>query len=401
MIKAWREGINVAPQLRQYFAKLGELFRRHKEVTLVATASLLILVAFIDYITGVDFSFSIFYLVPISVVSWYVGLRAGVLASMAGAVLWFIVDSVLGGHLYENPAAGYWNSLVRFGFFIIVTLTLSRLRSSLEAIRSHTDELTMAYTELDRARKEQLIIKDQILSHVSHELRTPLTSVHQFITILLDGLAGEIRKEQKDYLQIALRNVDQLSKMIDDLLESTRADSGKWHFEPEPMNLQVILEELVQTFDSAASEKKISLATEIGRNLPSLWADPNRVHQVLLNLLDNALKFTPEGGAIKVRAGVFEKDPAFVCVSVADTGPGISLEDQEMLFQRLYQKDEASPTSRKGLGLGLYICKEIVSRHKGTIWVVSQIGRGSTFSFTLPVYFPGSQAAAPPVGGSS
>ena len=390
----------MAPQLRQYFAKLGELFRRHKEVTLVATASLLILVAFIDYITGVDFSFSIFYLVPIAVVAWYVGLRAGVLASVAGAVLWFIVDSVLGGHLYENPAAGYWNSLVRFGFFIIVAVTLSRLRGSLEAIRSHTDELTMAYTELDRARKEQLIIKDQILSHVSHELRTPLTSVHQFITILLDGLAGEIREEQKDYLQIALRNVDQLSQMIDDLLESTRADSGKWHFEPEPMNLQVILEELVQTFDSAASGKKISLATEIDRNLPSLWADPNRVRQVLLNLLDNALKFTSQGGAIKVRAGVFEKDPAFVCVSVADTGPGISPEDQEMLFQRLYQKDEAGPTSRKGLGLGLYICKEIVSRHKGTIWVVSQIGRGSTFSFTLPVYSPSSEAAAPPAGGS-
>lgn len=390
----------MVPQLRQYFAKLGELFGRHKEVTLVATASLLILVAFIDYITGVDFSFSIFYLVPIAVVAWYVGLRAGVLASVAGAVLWFIVDSVLGGHLYENPAAGYWNSLVRFGFFIIVTVTLSRLRGSLEAIRSHTDELTMAYTELDRARKEQLIIKDQILSHVSHELRTPLTSVHQFITILLDGLAGEIGKEQKDYLQIALRNVDQLNKMIDDLLESTRADSGKWHFEPEPMNLQVILEELVQTFDSAAVGKKISLATEVGQNLPRLWADRDRVRQVLLNLLDNALKFTPEGGAIKVRAGVFEHDPAFVCISVADTGPGISPEDQEKLFRRLYQKNEANTSSRKGLGLGLYICKEIVSRHKGTIWVASQPGRGSTFSFTLPVYSPSSEAAAPPAGGS-
>jgi signal transduction histidine kinase len=391
----------VAPQLRRHFAKLDELFKQHKEVTLVTAAILLILVAFIDYITGVDFSFSIFYLFPISVVAWYVGLRAGVLASVAGAVLWFIVDSVLGEHLYENPAAGYWNTLVRFGFFIIVTVTLSRLRSSLEAIRSHTDELTMAYTELDRARKEQLIMKDQILSHVSHELRTPLASVHQFITILLDGLAGEIRKEQKDYLQIALQNVNQLNKMIDDLLESARADSGKWHFKPEPMNLQVILEGLVQTFDSAAVGKKITLAIEVGQNLPSLLADPDRVRQVLLNLLDNALKFTPEGGAIRVRAGVFEQDPAFVCISVADTGPGISPEDQEKLFQRLYQKDEASASSRKGLGLGLYICKEIVSRHKGTIWVASQPGRGSTFFFTLPVYSPSSQSASPPTEGSS
>jgi len=391
----------VALKLRQYIAKIGGLFKRHKEVTLVAAGALLIFVAFIDYITGVDFSFSIFYLVPISVVAWSVGLRAGVLASVAGAGLWFIVDSVLGGHLYENPAAGYWNSLVRFGFFIVVTVTLSRLRRSLEAIRSHTDELALAYTELDRARKEQLIMKDQILSHVSHELRTPLASVHQFITILLDGLAGEMRKEQQDYLQIALRNVNQLDKMIDDLLESTRTDSGKLHFEPEPMNLPVILEELIQTFASAASAKKISLATEVGQSLPGLWADPVRVRQVLLNLLDNALKFTPEGGAIRVRAGVFEKDPAFIRISVADTGPGISLEDQERLFQRLYQKNEANTSSRKGLGLGLYICKEIVSRHQGSIWVASQPGGGSTFSFTLPVYLPSSPSAAPSLKRSS
>ena len=179
----------MASETQRLLTRVSGLLKAHKTLALAAAAALLVLFAFVDYITGIDFSFSIFYLIPIMLVAWYVGVRAGVLASIVGAVLWFIVDSILGGHVYESPAAGYWNSLVRFGFFIIVTVILSRLRGSLETIRSRSEDLVLAYTELDRVRKEQLVMKDQILSHVSHELRTPLAAVHQFISILLDGLA--------------------------------------------------------------------------------------------------------------------------------------------------------------------------------------------------------------------
>ena len=357
-------------------------------------------ITFIDYITGVDYSLSIFYLLPISLVAWYAGFGAGIIASAVGAVLWFIVDSVLGGHAYASPAAGYWNSLVRFGFFIIVTTILSRLKRSLEATRARTVDLALSYAKLDRARKEQLIIKDQLLSHVSHELRTPLTSVHQFLTILLDGVAGEMGREQKDYLEIAVKNVNQLNKMIDDLLEGTRIDSGKLHLQPEPMHFQVVLDDLIQTWHSVAAKKDISLTTEVRPNLPPLYADPDRIRQVLLNLLDNAIKFTPEGGAVKVKAEVYETDPEFVRISVTDTGPGIRPELQDRLFQRLYQIEDVHTESRKGLGLGLYICREIISRHKGKIWAVSPPGGGSTFYFTLPVYSPGPPTAAPPREGS-
>jgi signal transduction histidine kinase len=387
-------------QIDRHLAKLGVLFQRHKEVSLTTTAALLVLIAFVDYVTGVDYSLSIFYLVPISLVAWYVGFGAGVLASAASAVLWYVVDSVLAGHVYVSPAAGYWNSLVRFGFFIIVAMILSRLKRSLEATRSRTEDLAVAYAKLDRATKEQLIVKDQLLSHVSHELRTPLTSVHQFITILRDGVAGEIGKEQKDYLEIALKNVNQLNKMIDDLLEGTRIDSGKLHFKPEPLRFAVLLDDLIHTQHSLASEKEISLTTAVAPNLPTIYADPDRVRQVLLNLLDNAIKFTPEGGAVSVRAGVYEQDPAFVCISVSDTGPGIHPDVQERLFQRLYQVEDVHIASRKGLGLGLYICREIISRHKGKIWVVSRPGSGSTFYFTLPAYSLSPPPTAPPGEGS-
>jgi signal transduction histidine kinase len=375
--------------IARHLVKLGDLFKRHKEVSLTTAFALLVGIAFIDYITGVDYSFSIFYLLPISLVAWYAGLGAGVIASAVGAVLWYIVDSVMAEHVYASPAAGYWNSLVRFGFFIIVSTILTRLKKSLETTRARTVDLALSYASLDKARKEQLIIKDQLISHVSHELRTPLNSVHQFLTILLDGVAGEMGGEQKDYLQIALKNVNQLNKMIDDLLEGTRIDSGKLQLMPEPMRVQVVLDDLVQTLNSLFSREEISLTTEIDPHLPAIHADPDRVRQVLLNLLDNAVKFTPEGGAVKVKAEVYRRDPAFVCVSVSDTGPGIRPEVQDKLFQRLSQIEDFHRESRRGLGLGLYICREIISRHGGEIWVTSQPGAGSTFSFTLPIYSPG------------
>ncbi len=386
-------------QINRTAAKFGELFRRHKGVALVTAAVLLAIIAYLDYITSIELSFSIFYLIPISLVAWYVGLRAGLLTSVVGAVIWFTLDTVIGGHLYSNPSAKYWNALVRFGFFIVVTVILSRLKISMGAIQAQSREMAVAYAELDRVRKEQLIMKDRILSHVSHELRTPLTALHQFVTILLDGLAGDINAEQKEYLAIALKNANQLNEMIDDLLDSARIDSGKMLFHPEAVSLQAIMGEIHLTLRSMASDKKISLTVEIDADLPCLYADPVRVRQVLLNLLDNALKFTPEGGVIKVRGGMFERDPGFVCVSVTDTGPGISPEGQKNLFQRLHQEDNAGAASRKGLGLGLFISKEIISRHHGNIWVDSQPGRGTTFYLTLPVEAYHLHAATEPAKG--
>jgi signal transduction histidine kinase len=376
----------------RHLARLDNLFKHSRALVWTSALVLLAAVSLIDYFTGTEVSLSIFYLIPIILVAWYVGLRAGAMGSVIGAVLWFIMDSLLGEHHYLNPATGYWNSLVRFGFFIIVAVILSRLNHSLKSIRSRTEELALAYAELDRIRKEQLIMKDQILSHVSHELRTPLTAVHEFTVILRDGLAGPVNEEQKEYLQIALKNIKQLNRMIEDLIESAKVDAHRLQFNPERVSFRPVLDEVLRTLRSVASEKKISLTTDVLTDLPALHADPDRVRQVMLNLLDNALRFTPERGTITIRAGVFDQAPAFVCISVTDTGPGISPEIQKRLFQRLYQGDEAGAASRKGLGLGLYICKEIVSRHKGKIWVTSQPGQGSTFYFTLPVFLPNPEA---------
>lgn len=240
--------------------------------------------------------------------------------------------------------------------------------------------------ELEQTRQQQLITKDQFLSHVSHELRSPLTAIHQFVTIVLDGLAGKINSEQREYLEIATRNVNQLRSMIGDLLEATRIQSATHTLEPECVSLVGLIPDTVGMMEASASAKRIVMDIDLAGYLPYVHADANRVRQVLINLIDNAIKFTPEGGTIRIRAGVSRDDPGFMQMSVSDTGCGIGPEAVDHVFDRHFQEPNGVEMSRKGLGLGLYLCKEIVSRHGGRIWVESKLGYGSAFCFTLPAF---------------
>src|SRR6202049_2406117 len=239
---------------------------------------------------------------------------------------------------------------------------------------------------LEQIRQDQMRFKDEFLSHVSHELRSPLTAIKQFTNILLGGLAGELNKEQREYAQIVLRNIRQLQSMIDDLLEVTRLETGKLTVEPERLSILMAVTDSFNTLEGSARGKRITLSYDLPPNLPSAHADQTRVRQILIILLDNRIKFTPEGGSVTIRAGVYEKDSRFVLVEVSDTGVGISTEITEEIFERLYQVSERTEASRKGLGLGLYICKELVMRQGGRIWATRRRPKGSTFSFTLPVF---------------
>ena len=239
---------------------------------------------------------------------------------------------------------------------------------------------------LDMSRKQQLQFKDEFLSHVSHELRTPLSSIHQFVTILLDGLAGDVPLEQREHLTTVLGSANQLLTMIDDLLEATRAESGKLRVEVRCIGVNDVVQQAVTMLRATANEKRISLEMKVESGIPLVSADPERVLQILINLIDNALKFTPAGGSVVVKASLMPKDMDYVCISVADTGRGVSPESKHVIFERLYQDPSSSINSRKGLGLGLYIVQELVRLHGGRIWVESRLGCGSIFSFTLPLF---------------
>ena len=257
------------------------------------------------------------------------------------------------------------------------------------ALRHAMDRQRMQ-TESDRMRNLQLQLRDDFLSHVSHELRSPLTSIYSFTTIVADGLAGETSPQQGDCLQIVLRNVRQLQAMIEDLLEVTQVQEGKLSIELEAVSLGEAIEYAVDTRKGVAKEKEIVVSVQCSAGLPMAYANATRVRQVLTILLDNALKFTPVGGLVNVEAGIHQKNEGFLLVKVSDTGCGIAPETVERVFGHLYQLSdlaiESCRAGRKGLGLGLQIAKELVTRLGGEIWVNSELQKGSHFFFTLPVF---------------
>ena len=236
-------------------------------------------------------------------------------------------------------------------------------------------------TELRLARDAQLAQKDFFLSHVSHELRGPLAVVHQFASLLADGIAGELNAEQRDLMTVLIGNAGQLKAMIDDLLLAGRADRDAVVIEPETLEPAPLLVETATAFRPAAAERGLTLVHD-PCPLPRVVADPKRVREILINLVDNALKFTPRDGRVTVAAAAEE---GFVRFAVHDTGCGIDAAALPHVFDRFYQAEQSDSISRNGLGLGLYVCRDLVRRQGGELTAASEVGTGTTMSFTLPL----------------
>jgi len=239
-------------------------------------------------------------------------------------------------------------------------------------------------------RQQQLEFKNKFLSHVSHELRTPLTCIHQYVTLLLDGLAGPISPDQTDHLKTVLKSVNQLHAMIRDLLEATRADSGKLRVAPRCIAIGELIQQAIAMMRPAATEKRIGLEVVLDQTIPLVLADPDRTLEVLINLIDNAIKFTPPDGSVVVKASMVETDPTAVYLSVSDTGRGLPQEALPLVFERLYQDPNAVDGNRAGLGLGLFIAKEIVTLHGGRMWVASREAAARSRSPCRSIPWPGS-----------
>jgi signal transduction histidine kinase len=250
----------------------------------------------------------------------------------------------------------------------------------------HAIEGHRMQAESDRVQLLQLQLKDEFLSHVSHELRSPLTSIYSFSSIIADGLAGQTSPQQDEYLQIILRNVSQLQVMIDDLIMVVQAQTGKLSVELFPTSVSDAIVYAVDTLRQAAVVKGITVTFNPSATLRSAYADPARLRQILTILLDNAVKFTPTGGEVKIGVQLFEDDPNFLRVDVSDTGRGISPMAAERIFERLYQVSDSGEAGRNGLGLGLYIAQDLVARQGGKIWVTSELQQGSHFFFIVPVF---------------
>jgi two-component system, sensor histidine kinase and response regulator len=267
-----------------------------------------------------------------------------------------------------------------------------------KAAEEHAAELAREEAraeEIARLGQQALELRDDFLSHVSHELRSPLNSIYSFSSIIADGLAGKTTNEQDEYLLIILKNIRQLQAMIEDVLAVTASKNGKLSVVPKEISISEAILDAVHTCEASAREKGINLSCSTPLGLPSVYADPVRVLQVLTILCDNAIKFTPERGSVKVQVRMFDKVPGYLLVEVSDTGCGIKPEHLDQIFEHLYQVTDTLHNGRRGLGLGLHIARELMFRQGGSIWATSVQGTGSVFSVTLPVY--AGQAAETPV----
>jgi signal transduction histidine kinase len=228
--------------------------------------------------------------------------------------------------------------------------------------------------ELDR-------LKSDFLSTVSHELRTPLTSIRSFSEILLRYDVDNAEK-RKQFVGIIHNEAERLTRMINDLLDLSKIEAGRLEFSPEPLELEPVFSRAIGTTHPLFTEKEIRMVSEIEPGLPPVYADADWLHQVLTNLLFNSVKFSPEGGTIRLNA---RKKEGFALISVADEGPGIPPDRLEQVFERFHQVRDPQKTNPLGTGLGLTISREIVERMGGKIWAESELGAGAMFTFTVPL----------------
>ena len=294
------------------------------------------------------------------------------------------IKALLAGSLEELSLVYECRSPAAQWFFLRVVPLQGSIKGAV-VIHQNITERKVAERARESLRQDERRFKDEFLSHVSHELRSPLTAIKQFTSILIRGVAGDLNEEQERCERIVLKNVHQLQAMIDDLLEVTRLETGKATIELSRVYVQSVAVDAVQTLELTAGAKGVMVSSELPLDLPPVYADSTRLLQVLIILLDNAVKFTPSGGAVRIR-GRMAEEAGFLRLEVSDTGSGIAPELREKLFERLFQAKEQNKSSRKGLGLGLYIGKELVTRQGGTIRVESEVGKGSKFSFTLPLF---------------
>jgi signal transduction histidine kinase len=234
--------------------------------------------------------------------------------------------------------------------------------------------------KMEKKLKETMAIKAEFTSMVSHELRTPLTAIKEGLALVLDGMVGQINDEQKELLGISKKNVDRLTRLINEVLDFQKLECGKMKFNIKPNNINDTAKDAYEIMLPVAKEKNVSIQLNTDDNLPVVAFDRNKITQVLLNLINNAVKFTDEG-TITIKTG---QDDFSVLVSIADNGCGIKEKDLPRLFSRFEQLNTGGERRTGGTGLGLAISKEIIEQHKGAIWAESVAGKGSTFTFRLP-----------------
>ena len=259
---------------------------------------------------------------------------------------------------------------------------LEQLTATLEQrVKERTQELQDANERLRELDK----LKSDFVSTVSHELRTPMTSIKGYVDNILDGLTGALTERQSYYLTRVKSNVERLTRMINELLDLSRIEAGKVELYVGNVRLRELITDIVEGFQAMAQEKGVVLRTHQPDELPAIRGDRDKLHQVLTNLIQNAIKFTPPGGEVQVESQMW--DDGYLRIGVMDTGCGIPSNELEKVFEKFYRGESDSANDPRW-GLGLNIARSLIKLHGGQIWAESTPGQGSRFYFTVPIEPP-------------
>lgn len=336
--------------------------KQRQYLLLLVVTILIILIGLLDFITSHDVILSILYLAPIALATWNVGLGAGVVASILCAIAFYLSNYLFTPN--PHPLIAILNMLVGLGTFLIVTYLLNRLKVSME--------------QQKRLQQQQA----DFLHMVSHDLRAPVTIIQGHADVLAETLEQrQIDGSLREGVESIRRGIRRINVMIQDLVDSARLEGGQLTLNLQSVDLTAYLPSLLTRSAAIIEINRIRLDLPAG--LPPVLADADRLERILINLLSNALKYSAPDAEVRLSA---RQQDGEVVISVIDQGYGIPPDDLPHVFERFYRAK--GQHKAEGIGLGLYITEMLVEAHGGRIRAESEIGKGSTFSFTLPAASP-------------
>lgn len=348
---------------------------RSRSFHAVLTLLLIAVIGVINFYAGPRVILSTLFLVPVVYAVWYLGFNYALLATSI-----CLIPSALwrweAGFFLDIPWSLFIPFLGRVGIFCFVIVVLAELKKMIRRQREAHADLLSAYGKIQQLAR----VKSDFAAQVSHDLRAPLAAMRESVAILLDGLMGEMSREQKECLEITRKNVDRLRRLIDAILDFSQMEQGKRAFHFASNDLRKDLGEAVELFRPLAAKKDVEIKIELPDEEIRARYDSVSIQQVINNLLSNAIKFI-EKGAVAVGCSV---KGTSVCAYVKDTGPGIAAENLGFLFKPFARLPPPDRRHHEGAGLGLAISKQLIERHGGKIWAESRAGEGTTFYFTLP-----------------